>query len=92
VIVEVISRRTRRIDEGEKKEAYLTIPSLGVYLLVEQDMPLVNVHRRAETGFEHEVYEGLDAVIPLPEIGVVLPLAELYSGVQFAPEPTDDPE
>src|SRR5262245_49576375 len=36
-LVEVLSRNTRRIDEGEKKDAYLTIPSLGVYLLVEQD-------------------------------------------------------
>ena len=30
VIAEVLSRRTRRIDEGEKKDAYLTIPSLNV--------------------------------------------------------------
>src|SRR6266700_1470425 len=35
VLFEVLSRRTRRIDEGEKKDAYLTIPSLGVYLLIE---------------------------------------------------------
>src|SRR5438067_643283 len=34
VIIEVLSRATRRIDEGEKKDAYLTIPSLSVYLLV----------------------------------------------------------
>src|ERR1043166_10251430 len=27
-LLEVLSRRTRRIDEGEKKDAYLTIPSL----------------------------------------------------------------
>src|SRR5713226_8382942 len=27
VLVEVLSRKTRRIDEGEKKDAYLTIPS-----------------------------------------------------------------
>jgi Uma2 family endonuclease len=30
VLFEVLSRRTRRIDEGEKKDAYLTIPSLSV--------------------------------------------------------------
>ena len=41
VIVEVsLSKRTRRIDEGEKKDVYLTIPSLDVYLLVEQEQPL----------------------------------------------------
>lgn len=32
VIAEVLSKKTRRIDEVEKKDAYLTIPSLGVYL------------------------------------------------------------
>src|SRR5262249_51237961 len=63
VIVEVLSRATRRIDEGEKKDAYLTIPSLSVYLLVEQDSPAVVAFRRTEHGFVREVYEGLDAVL-----------------------------
>lgn len=92
VIAEVLSRRTRRIDEGEKKDAYLTIPSLNVYMLIEQDSPLVQVYRRTETGFVHEVYEGLDAVIPLGEIDIVLPLAEIYGRIEFVPEPSDDEE
>lgn len=86
VIAEVLSRGTRRIDEGEKKEAYLTIPSLGAYLLVEQDAPRVVVHRRKARGFVQEVYEGLEAVVPLPEIGTELPLAEIYEDVEFVPE------
>jgi Uma2 family endonuclease len=86
VLFEVLSRQTRRIDEGEKKEAYLTIPSLGVYALVEQDSATVVLFRRSETGFIREVYSGLDAVLPLPEIGTELPLAEIYDGVEFAPE------
>lgn len=32
VIVEVLSKATRRLDEGEKKDAHLTIPTLAVYL------------------------------------------------------------
>ena len=92
LIVEVVSRRTRRIDEGEKKEAYLTIPSLSVYLLVEQDCPLVQVFRRTEAGFVREIYEGLDAVIPLGEIETALPLSEIYGGVEFTPEPGDEDE
>jgi Uma2 family endonuclease len=86
VIVEVLSRSTRRIDEGEKKDAYLTIPSLSVYLLVEQDTPAVVVFRRAEEGFNREVYDGLDAIIPLPEIESELPLAEIYEAIEFEPE------
>ena len=86
VIFEVLSKGTRRIDEGEKKDAYLTIPSLAAYLLVEQSTPTVVVFRRTDQEFVPELYEGTDAVIPLPEIGVDLPLAEFYQGMKFPPE------
>ncbi|MFO0965983.1 MAG: hypothetical protein U0793_10420 [Gemmataceae bacterium] len=78
--------RGRPADEGEKKDAYLTIPSLGVYALVEQSMARVIVHRRTEQGFVSEVYEGLEAVAPLPEIETELPLSEIYDGVEFSAE------
>jgi Uma2 family endonuclease len=90
VLFEVISRRTRRIDEGEKKDAYLTIPSLSVYVLIEQDTAAVVAFRRTEGGFVREVHEGLDAVLPLGEVGTDLPLAEIYETVEFAPEPEED--
>lgn len=87
VIVEVISKGTRRIDEGEKKDAYLTIPTLAVYLLVEQESASVTAYRRTDTGFVGEVYTGETAVIPLPEIETELPLGEIYARVEFVPEP-----
>ena len=90
VIVEVLSRKTRRIDEGEKKDAYLTIPSLSVCILVEQEAPVAVVFRRTEAGFVREVYEGLDAVIPLGEIETDLPLSEIFAAVTFVPEPGDE--
>jgi Uma2 family endonuclease len=86
VLVEVLSEKTRRVDEGEKKDAYLTIPSLAVYLLVEQETPAVVAFRRTEQGFVREVYQGLDAVIQLGEIQTDLPLAEVYDTVEFHPE------
>jgi Uma2 family endonuclease len=81
------SRSTRRIDEGEKLDAYLAIPSLCVYALVEQEAAAVVVYRRTEQGFVREVYQGWDASVPLPEIEVDLPLAEINEGVQFTAEP-----
>jgi Uma2 family endonuclease len=90
VIVAVPSRRTRRIDEGEKRDAYLTIPSLAVYVLIEQEAPALVAYRRTEHGFVREVHQGLDAVLPLGEIGTALPLAEVYETVEFTPEPQDD--
>jgi len=89
VIFEVLSRSTRRIDLGEKKDAYQTIPSLGVYVVVEQDSPTVVAFRRTEAGFVREVYTGMDAVLPLPEIEVELPLADVYERVEFIPEPEE---
>jgi Uma2 family endonuclease len=90
IIFEVLSQKTRRTDEGEKLEAYLTIPSLHAYALVEQDLPRIVVYRRTDSGFKPEVYEGLDAVIPLAEIETELPLAEIYDRVEFIPEPDDE--
>src|SRR5947209_8083087 len=89
-LVEVLSRSTRRIDGGEKKDAYLAIASLSVYVLVEQEMPAVVVFRRTESGFVREVHQGQDAVLPLGEVGAKLPLAEIYEGVEFTPEAEDD--
>ena len=88
-LFEVLSRKTRRLDEGEKKDAYQTIPSLGIYVLVDQESPTVVAYRRTQNGFVREVYHGLEAVLPLTEIGTDLPLAEIYDGVEFGPEADD---
>jgi Uma2 family endonuclease len=90
VIVEVLSQATRRIDMTEKKDAYLTIPTLSVYVLIEQDEPSATVYRRTARGFESEIFEGLDAAIPLPEIDADIALGEVYEDVTFAPEPDAD--
>lgn len=92
VIVEVLSRGTRRADMGEKREGYLSIASLAVYLMIEQDEPTVIAYRRSDQGFEREVYHGLEAVIGLPEIDCHLPLAEIYDRVEFGTEPGEDGE
>src|SRR5262249_52508023 len=90
VVIEVLSNKTRRLDEGEKKDTYLTIPTLSVYLLVEQDLPAIVVFRRTAQGFVRETYEGLNAVVPLAEIETALPLAGVYESVEFHPEPAED--
>jgi Uma2 family endonuclease len=90
VLAEVLSSSTRRVDEGEKKDAYLTIPSLSVYLLVEQQAMVITAFRRTEQGFVREVYEGPDAVIPLEAIGCELALADIYLDATLGPEPALD--
>ena len=46
VIFEVLSQGTKRQDNGEKKDAYLKIPSLSVFVLLEQDSAFAIVYRR----------------------------------------------
>jgi Uma2 family endonuclease len=87
VIVEVMSDTTRRIDEGEKKDAYLTIPSLCADVLLQQDRPASIVFRRTEQGFVREVHAGLAASIALREVDIELPLSEVYEGVELTTEP-----
>lgn len=89
VIVEVISPSTRRTDENEKRDAYLTIDSLCVYVRLETSSATAAVDRRTDDGFARETHVGMDAVIPLPEIGCEMSLAELYDGVEFIPEVND---
>jgi len=91
-LFEVLSKGTRSIDEGEKLDGYLTIPSVAIYALVEQGFPLVTVYRRQGEGFVPEVYEGLSATIPLPEIDTELPLSEIYDKIEFAPELEENDE
>jgi len=85
VIIEILSDSTRRTDLGEKRDAYLTIPSLKVLLFIESESPAVTLHRRMpEGGFAIERHSGLDAVILLPEIEASLSLAEIYERVEFS--------
>lgn len=91
VIAEVISESTRRIDEGEKRDFYLSLPSLSVYLLIETDKPCVFAYRRTGDGadvgsFQTEQYRGLEAIVPLEKISAELPLRELYERVEFKPQ------
>lgn len=85
LVAEVISDSTRRADEQEKRDAYLSIHSLKVYLLIEQSKAAIIAYRRVANGFEREIYEGIQAVVPLSEIGCTLSLKEIYEGVDLTP-------
>lgn len=83
VIVEVLSNSTRRVDEEEKREAYLSIPTLEAYLLVESGNQEAVLYERGENGFKREILFGENAAIPLPCLGFEIPFSEIYEGVQL---------
>jgi Uma2 family endonuclease len=85
VIIEVLSPSTRRYDLDEKMSAYLQVPSLQCYIVLEQHQPIAIVMRRSEGGFLRQLVEGVDQKIPLPFLGCELCMRDLYDGIEFTP-------
>ncbi|MGL4399945.1 MAG: Uma2 family endonuclease [Luteolibacter sp.] len=81
VILEVLSPTTRRNDEVQKFRDYLTIPTLGTYILAEIESPFLTLHRREGASFRRETLSGPDAILDLPEVGISISLSELYRDV-----------
>ncbi len=81
VIFEILSDSTRRIDEREKWLAYLFIPGLAAYVLIEQNSQRVLIEHRVEAGWNREVIAGPDAIVKLPSVDVEFLIAELYARV-----------
>jgi Uma2 family endonuclease len=83
LIAEVVSPSSAKDDLGAKAEEYIRLPSLSAYLVLAQDGPKVRVWLRGTGGFspEPKVIEGHDAVIEIASLGIDLPLAEIYAGV-----------
>ena len=80
IVVEVLSKSTRRIDETLKRQQYLSIPSLQEYVLIEQDVVDVEVVRRSD-GWQSKRYYLGDEII-FDSIGLTLPVEEIYLRVQ----------
>ena len=60
VLVEVLSKSTRRQDLGDKKDGYLQLSSLATYVCLEQSRHLSAVFRRTAFGsFDVLEYKGL---------------------------------
>jgi Uma2 family endonuclease len=89
VVFEVLSPETQREDRTLKLADYNATPSIAHYVLVEPSEPLVHVYHRGPHGdFELRPAEirGLEGSLELPEVGVMLRMAEIYEGIDFMSE------
>lgn len=77
VITEVLSPSTLRTDTNEKRYAYLGLPSLALYLLVDSRRRFVWSYYRTKTGWEERVFGEGDA-IPVPCADVELSAEDIY--------------
>ncbi|MEZ5538166.1 MAG: Uma2 family endonuclease [Thiolinea sp.] len=79
LIVEVLSRSTRRLDKTEKRAEYLAIPSLQEYVLIEQDVAEIEVQRRSNDWHSEYYYLGQD--VHFESVDVTLSVEAVYQRV-----------
>ena len=79
IIIEVLSKSTRRMDETSKRFAYINIPSLQEYVLIEQDIVDIEVIRRSEGWISKHYYLGDE--VTFESIDLSLSVEEIYQRV-----------
>ncbi len=79
LIIEVLSKSTRKMDETTKRLLYLQIPTLLEYILVEQDIVRIEVARRSE-GWQPMRYFLGDEIM-LESVGLTLKVEDIYERV-----------
>ncbi len=88
VIFEVLSPGTAGTDRIDKLREYTALASLRRYVLLEPDRVAATVLERGDTGWLTSILTN-DAVLRMEEIGIGLPLTELYEGVDLTSDPAD---
>jgi len=91
VIFEILSKGTAHTDRMVKNREYAATESVRRYVMLEQRG--IEGMMFARSGQENAWIGRIldpDAVISMPEIGIDLPLAELYAGVDFAQDELDE--
>lgn len=83
VVFEVLSPSSANIDHGVKNEEYRDTPSIQRYVMLEQDRQAATVFARVGGEWIGQIVSG-DATLEMPEIGIEVPLAELYDGVPLS--------
>ena len=83
VLFEIMSPSTAARDLKWKRIAYTSLPALMHYVVVAQDAMDVVVFAR-EGGFAERRYRSTDDVIAFAELGVLLPLSEIYRDTGLA--------
>jgi Uma2 family endonuclease len=87
VVFEVLSPSTATTDRIVKNQEYRDTSSVQRYVMLEQDQQAATVFARAGSDWFGHVMSG-EEVLAMPEIGIEVPLSELYEGIDFAPAET----
>ena len=91
VVFEVLSDGTSQTDVIDKNREYRATPSIQRYVILQQTHKAAIVFVRRADGWLSEIVSGDDAILDLPEIGIAVPLHEVYANVGLAEETQADP-
>ena len=80
VVFEVISDSTARTDRFHKLREYSATPSIQRYVILEQDALAATVYVRSGDRMTAEALIN-DDILDMPEIGISVPIAAFYEGV-----------
>jgi Uma2 family endonuclease len=86
VVFEVLSPSTSHTDRIEKLREYRATPSIQRYIILEQDSIDATVYTRSGDVWILQALVAGDT-LDMPEIGVPLPLADIYAGIDLPPIP-----
>jgi Uma2 family endonuclease len=89
VIFEVLSQGTARKDRTVKNREYAATASVRRYVMLEQAGVAGTMFERSGEDWVGHILTAA-SVIRMPEVGIELPLAELYDGLDLAEPPEDD--
>jgi Uma2 family endonuclease len=89
IVFEILSPSSARTDFFIKNQEYRSNPAIQRYVILTQTHRSAVAFFRADEMWAVEVANGTDATLRLPEVGIDLPLAELYRDIEV--EPDEDP-
>ena len=84
LLVEVLSPSSMHIDFHDKLHEYQAVPALGTYIICAQDGRRAWAWTRQSGAWpkEPQIFDAADALIDVPALGIRLPLAEIYRGLE----------
>ena len=85
LVAEVLSPSTRDVDTIEKLGEYKALDAVRTILVIESNAPQVVVWSRTDSGWERAIAEGLDDRIVIADLGLDLPLSQIFDGIDFPP-------
>lgn len=89
VIFEVLSESTARKDAVTKNREYAATPSVRRYVMLAQDEIGGSMFERAGGDWIGHLLAP-DTILRMPEIGIEVPLAEFYEGIELSPVSSED--